>query len=1787
MAKKILVNVVKNGYLSFSFLFLLLNTKLGAQVNTYNVQQLQITPTFAALPASPTSTLLAPITGNIDNQVFPSTTTPLTLPFTFSYGGNNYTEIYISLNGFITFGSSPSLSNVTPISSNESYMGAISLFGTDLDLVPASTARNVSYITVNTSPSRIFKIQWVVKRSNNNGAALDADGVRDFVGQIWLYEGSNVIEMHYNANTTTSVFLSQAQIGLRGTNNSDFVLLSEPTSPIVGHWGGIAPSPTTPFNVTTTNNTATVNLRNTELPQATSNRLFRWTPVTCFAPTGVTASSITFNSAVLNWTAASPAPANGYEYYIGTTSPTGASTPTGSVGAGVTTTGTVSGLASGQLYYMAVRSVCSATDTSSWSTIGTFTTYCAPVNVTYYEGFDGASVVVPATAPNHGNIPSCTYQNNAGLGNLWVTSFEDYYPDLNMFFQGNFLMYNGSNPGNGNPANTWWFTSGLNLTGGTTYRISYLYSGTDTPSTVQNKLKVGLATAPLATAVTSILDTNANIKGGPSENIINFTAPTTGVYYIGLNCFSNANQGQLAIDDVTVAPSVCLVPSAVNVANITASSALLSWTSPSPAPSGGFVYYFNTTGVAPTNATPASGSVGVGVTSVNLTGLTGSTNYYFWVRTYCGGSDYGEWVALNNSGSGFFTTLYQPPFCVPTNSATPSTATFINNVTTTGGTANLNNSSGYSTSGYGDYSSQIVAQAPGFGVNMSIGFIATGGVGVAVYVDWNNDGTFSTAERMYNSAAYLYTSPINTVINVPGAQALGNYRMRVVADYWATSPSPCTYGGTTSRWEVEDYTFRVVTPPPPLSINITSDTQCALNPSALVQITSALANYNTYSWSPNVGITGTPATGYVFSNSVTTVYTLTANQTVAPFGSRQVTFTYNANQTPTPIVLAPATPSVCGTGPAVQLTSTGGLVSGFPILSDNFNSGAPGWTATTTAAHTGGNTTASLWQIVNSPYRGIISPDASQYYVSDSDSQGSAGTTFVELTSPVFSLAGYTDASLSFYHYYRPWINGTATVSISTNGGTSWTQLQQWTNTNNGETTQGTATNFALVNLPLVSYVGQATVQIKFSYTAQYGWYWAIDNFLVSGTASSAVNWNLSTAPVANGVAVPGLFTNAAATTAYIAGTGLASVYALPSATTSYTASASTPAPVCATTTSTTVTVTNVAAGTASSDQTICSGMPANLTLTGYTGTITKWQSSTTAGFTTPVDIPASASATLTSAQMGAITATTYYRAVVTSGSCTGYSNVVTITVSSTTWTGTWSNGVPSLTKAAVFAGNYSSTGDLSACSVTVQSGTVVFNSNHTLTVQNSVAVTGGSLTFEDDSSLLQVTNAVNSGNITYKRTTTPIRKFDYTYWSSPVAPQTLVALSPLTQFDKYFTFDPVIGNWVTVASSSLMTAGKGYIIRGPNNFDPVVAAPYNASFVGVPNNGTITAPIALGLSDVNLIGNPYPSALNIDLFMDYNGNTGLNLVDKTIYIWTHNTAMTNNNYTNSDYAVYNYMGGVGTTGAPGANNAVPTGKIASGQSFFIKGLANGNAIFNNTMRVAGNNAQFYRSAVDKSRIWLQIYDGGAGYKQTLVGYADSATNGIDSGFDGDLFDAGNTVTLYSLVGNSRLTIQGRALPFEVNDVVPLGYKATENGNLTIGLHNFDGVFATQAIYLKDNVLNVIHDLKSGDYTFATTAGTFENRFELVYTNQALGMDTPEFSNSVVVYAQNGVIYVQSSSNAIDQVDVFDIRGAKLASLQNINANNAQLSHVSNAKQVLFVKVTDQNGATLTRKVQF
>ncbi len=553
-------------------------------------------------------------------------------------------------------------------------------------------------------------------------------------------------------------------------------------------------------------------------------------------------------------------------------------------------------------------------------------------------------------------------------------------------------------------------------------------------------------------------------------------------------------------------------------------------------------------------------------------------------------------------------------------------------------------------------------------------------------------------------------------------------------------------------------------------------------------------------------------------------------------------------------------------------------------------------------------------------------------------------------------------------------------------------------------------------------------------------------------------------------------------------------------------------------------------------------------------------------------------------------------------GACSKTSTI-NIVVKGTTWDGTaWSSGVPDSTTQAVFNGNYTSTGDLNACSVIVNNGAVLFKAGTSLIVQNAVNVAGGSLTFENNSSLVQMNDVANAsgvynggnvGNIIYQRDTNPMRLYDFTYWSSPVYPQTLVGLSPLTLSDKYLYFNAATSSWLNIASNSLMNIGKGYIIRAPQNFSATSSQVFHSSFVGVPNSGTLTTPI-VGPGNLNLIGNPYPSALNIDLFMASPLNTAI--VDKTIYLWTHNTAITNNNYSNNDYAVYNYLGGTGTSSAPsgatgGFNTNVPTGKIAAGESFFIKGLAAGNASFQNSMRVVGNNNQFYKninlnpsSSTEMNRIWLDISNNQGDYKQTLIGYTKNATLGMDKGYDGDYFSFGSPISLYSLVDINPLAIQGRPMPFDVSDEVPLGFNTITTGSFTINLYDFDGFFTHQDIYLKDKYLNTMVNLKQGAYSFTANEGTYNDRFVLVYKYSTITANNSSFNeNAVVLYKPNQDLFIDSGATIMKTVKVYDVRGSLILEKEGINDTKTSLN-IGTMHQVLLIEITSDEGEVVSRK---
>ena len=509
-----------------------------------------------------------------------------------------------------------------------------------------------------------------------------------------------------------------------------------------------------------------------------------------------------------------------------------------------------------------------------------------------------------------------------------------------------------------------------------------------------------------------------------------------------------------------------------------------------------------------------------------------------------------------------------------------------------------------------------------------------------------------------------------------------------------------------------------------------------------------------------------------------------------------------------------------------------------------------------------------------------------------------------------------------------------------------------------------------------------------------------------------------------------------------------------------------------------------------------------------------------------------------------------------------------------TNWNGSsWSNGKPVDNVAVTISGNYSSTENIDACSMTVNNNAIVsIASGNNIKLSGALTVSSGSLTLNNNSNLIQTTDVANSGNIIIKRATALLMFQDYVLWSTPVLGQQLQSFSPLTLSNRFYTYNPSSNIYNAISpSTNDFNIGKGYLIRMPNNH-PVTPTSFMGTFTGVPNNGAIGIPVAN--NTYNAIGNPYPSTIDADTFIMDN-----NLIE-ALYFWRK----TNNTNTTS-YATYTLAGGISNSGGDPLL-LIPNGIIQVGQGFIAKSTST-SFNFTNLMRVTNNSNQFLRSIENKNRVWLDLTNSNGYFGQMMIAYMPIATIGVDAAIDGRFFNDSQTA-LTSLINNEEFSIQGRALPFENTDIVALSFKSETADNYTISINHFDGLFEEtgQDIYLKDNLTNTIHDLRISNYDFYTESGIYNSRFELVYQNSILNTTSNEIiDTNVFVSTKNNSITIKSNSINLDKVIVYDVLGRVLFNVNQVNNNQLEIRNITAKNQTLILKIVLNNGQRVTRKI--
>jgi len=556
-----------------------------------------------------------------------------------------------------------------------------------------------------------------------------------------------------------------------------------------------------------------------------------------------------------------------------------------------------------------------------------------------------------------------------------------------------------------------------------------------------------------------------------------------------------------------------------------------------------------------------------------------------------------------------------------------------------------------------------------------------------------------------------------------------------------------------------------------------------------------------------------------------------------------------------------------------------------------------------------------------------------------------------------------------------------------------------------------------------------------------------------------------------------------------------------------------------------------------------------------------------------------------------------------------------------------WSPAAPDNTKIAIIKSAYDTAEHpgFAALNLTIApTGSINISSGKTITVANGVTnnstLAEEGFKIENNGALVQTNTAANSGAIKVIKNSNPLYRLDYTLWSSPVsgALNTLGAFSPNTTTGRFYEYkyahDAAANNgaggnieqYFIVPPTTAFEAAKGYLIRMPNgNSAPgynagTAAITFEGKFIGEPHNGTVNIPASIQGNRYTAVGNPYPSPINVVDFFTANSN----VIDTAsgIYFWRKRNGAAASYSTLTLAAATSPV--VYTPNPSGGQPADQAGYfsgpssewiISQGQGFIVKTKAaptGTNITFTNSMRKAapasGNQAFFRTSAQSQpSRLWINLTNSNNGFSQAAVAYLENATTGIDYGYDGRQLADNNNVLLYTLSENINLAVQARP-EFNAADVVQMGFTVANAGEYTLAMDHTDGVFSNgQTVYLKDSVTGLTYNLSDGAYTFTTTEGTFNQRFEVVFTTQALGTDAPLLNaNSVIVYKQGNTLNINSASAEITAVTVYDIRGRKLYANTNINSISTTINDLQAAHEVIVVEINTVKG-TINKKVVY
>ncbi|MEZ4794030.1 MAG: T9SS type A sorting domain-containing protein [Flavobacteriaceae bacterium] len=453
--------------------------------------------------------------------------------------------------------------------------------------------------------------------------------------------------------------------------------------------------------------------------------------------------------------------------------------------------------------------------------------------------------------------------------------------------------------------------------------------------------------------------------------------------------------------------------------------------------------------------------------------------------------------------------------------------------------------------------------------------------------------------------------------------------------------------------------------------------------------------------------------------------------------------------------------------------------------------------------------------------------------------------------------------------------------------------------------------------------------------------------------------------------------------------------------------------------------------------------------------------------------------------------------------------------------------------------------------------------------------------------------------------------------------------------------------NWVRINGTDAVPAGYGMIMKGVSDPGSLGTYVLNVDFDlrGRPNNGTISVPVNTGSVQRVLVGNPYPSAIDLKTFWTDNPNvTEIRFWDEPkdsefshYYVdksggwgtWVPGSAGdTQGIYSPPTFANYD-ASGIGGAAGTGAGADYPRRYSPIAQGFEVRTDGSLASVqFNNGQRVYvkqdGVNSTFrglmdenveteannpsgssdpsgsgnpppYEIASQLMRINFVMDE--TYTRQLILGFSEDATDGFDRGYDArSPMDAKGAEAFFPIRNLENDLTQPYVINFvrfQMGKKIPLSFTLNHQTSILVKVKETYNFPAGIKAYLRDDLNNTTQQISDGsEVNLLLNTGDYDDRFYIIFIKPGDDSDiksSKEVITNVDFFQNNPARQLEVSNPEgydVKLVNIFDMSGKLVYSEKNAG-NSTRLTFPTNnfSDGVYLVKLTTNDNVVIDYKM--